>query len=453
MNSLFYDVMLLWKVLELRSNERKRPEEIARIRDAKFRRVLRWALDRCPYYRESFAKRGIAPRHLATIAITDLPTIAKRDVIERFDDLVTTPELSRQEVERFIREEPDPSRLFKGRFQVVHTSGSSGQVVVYCYTLAEMVTAFSCSARMHAFEIGKKNRAAFYGAIHGRFGGVSLVAHGRRGFLRHMYDVCLLDMNLPLAEVIERLNRFQPQILIGYSTGLQILARKQLEGELTVSPRIIENGGERLLPADHELLRKAFPGVPVVNMYAAAECYYLGIGREEYEGIYLMDDFNYIEVLEDHILVTNLFNYTQPLIRYRIDDQVKLKHDTKWLLPFRLAENVVGKVEDPLWFTNEREARDYLHASVFNLSIPGLSRYQIVKTGEREFEFRIIDHGASSLPGLTATVEANVRELLRRKGMSNLRFSVVTSPQVLVDSRTRKFRLMMDASAAEPMAM
>ena len=287
----------------------------------------------------------------------------------------------------------------------------------------------------------------------GRFGGVSLVEHGRRGILRHMYDVCLLDMNLPLAEVVERLNRFQPQILIGYSTGLQVLARKQIAGELSLSPRIIENGGERLLPADHALLKRAFPGAPVVNMYAAAECYYLGIGREEYEGIYLMDDFNYIEIFEDHLLVTNLFNYTQPLIRYRIDDQVRLKHDARRLLPFRLAESVVGKVEDPLWFANERGARDFLHASVFNLSIPGLSRYQVVKTGDQAFDFRIIDHSASSVEGLEATVGERVRDLLRKKGLANLQVSVVTSPLVLVDSRTRKFRLMMDAAAAEPMAM
>jgi phenylacetate-CoA ligase len=453
MMTLLHDVMLLLKVLELRSNERKRPEAIAKIREAKFRRILRWAHDRCPYYRDSFARKGIASRDLRAIPITDLPTLSKRDVIDHFDGLVTTPDLSREQVERFIREDPDPSHLFKDKYQVVHTSGSSGQVVIYCYTLAEMVTAFSCSARMHAFEVGKKNRAAFYGAIGGRFGGVSLVEHGRRGVLRHMYDVCLLDMNLPLAEVIESLNRFQPQILIGYSTGLQVLARRQLAGELSVSPRIIENGGERLLPSDHALLKRAFPGVPVINMYAAAECYYLGIGREEYEGIYLMDDFNYIEIFDDHILVTNLFNFTQPLIRYRIDDQVRLKHDGKRLLPFRLAENVVGKVEDPLWFTNERNARDFLHASVFNLSIPGLSRYQIVKTGDDAFEFRIIDHSASSVESLEATVGERVGELLRKKGMANLQVSVVTSPLVLVDRRTRKFRLMMDAAAAEPMLM
>jgi phenylacetate-CoA ligase len=453
MMAWMHDIQLLWKVLELRRNERRAPEAVVRIRERKFRRILKWAYRRCPHYRDAFGRRQIREQDLAEVPIAELPPLTKREVIEGFDALVTTPALTRREVERFIQEEPDPKRLFKGRYQVVHSSGSSGQAVITCYTLAEMVTAFSCSARMHAFELGKKNRAAFYGATQGRLGGVSLVEHGRRGVLRHLYEICLLDMTLPLREVIERLNRFRPQILIGYSTALQVLARKQLEGDLALAPRIIENGGERLLPSDAELIGRAFPGVPIVNMYAAAECYYLGIGREEYGGIYLMDDFNYVEVLDDHILVTNLFNYTQPLIRYRIDDQVRLKQDDRKLLPFRLADSVVGKVEEPLWFTNERRARDYLHASVFHLAIPGLAKYQVVKTGEERFEFRVIDQREAAPDGVKRAVEDAVREVLRRKGMTNLQFSVVSSPLVLVDPRTRKFRLMMDASSAQPLSM
>jgi phenylacetate-CoA ligase len=296
---------------------------------------------------------------------------------------------------------------------------------------------------MHLFELGKRNKVAYYAGIDGRFGGVSLVLYGKMGYLKKMYDICLIDMNEPLEKVINTLNNFQPDILIGYGTGLAMLAGFQKEGRLRINPRIIENGGEGLSDNDYNLITRVF-NVPIVNMYAASECYFLGIGKEEYDGIYLMDDFNYIEIMEDHILVTNLYNYTQPLIRYRINDKLILKNDNNKLLPFRLVGNLVGREEMLLWFRNEKGVMDYIHPVVLtSFCVEGIEKFQIVLKSENSFEFLAIIPDAGKKQQAIEEVKSSLNAILDKKEMSNVIFSLSIIDQPIIDKNTRKFKMIM----------
>jgi phenylacetate-CoA ligase len=440
---MIYDVLLLFDIISLRLNIRKSPGQIEKIRERQFRKIIKYAYRKSPFYRKLYSDSGIRFEDLDHIPVEKIPSIDKDMVIENQEAIVTRKDINVQDAVSFAYKNRNPLMLFNGKYQIVQSSGSSGKSGIFIYSLREMTKAFSCSSRMHLFELGKRNKVAYYAGIDGRFGGVSLVLYGKMGYLKKMYDICLIDMNEPLEKVINTLNNFQPDILIGYGTGLAMLAGFQKEGRLRINPRIIENGGEGLSDNDYNLITRVF-NVPIVNMYAASECYFLGIGKEEYDGIYLMDDFNYIEIMEDHILVTNLYNYTQPLIRYRINDKLILKNDNNKLLPFRLVGNLVGREEMLLWFRNEKGVMDYIHPVVLtSFCVEGIEKFQIVLKSENSFEFLAIIPDAGKKQQAIEEVKSSLNAILDKKEMSNVIFSLSIIDQPIIDKNTRKFKMIM----------
>ena len=135
---------------------------------------------------------------------------------------------------------------------------------------------------------------------------------------------------LPLTAIVERLNILRPPALMGYPTQLARLATEQRAGRLRIAPRSVIATSELLTDEDRAAITTAF-GVPVTNQFASTE----GLaGRSEPGGTVLTfaSDMCLAEFVDEHnrpvgdharaskVLVTNLHNLTQPLIRYVLTD-------------------------------------------------------------------------------------------------------------------------------------
>ena len=82
--------------------------------------------------------------------------------------------------------------------------------------------------------------------------------------------------------------------------------------------------GEPLGASLRSWLEKIF-GTQVVNFYGASESLALGVETDPEDGMLLFDDMNVIEVENGVMYVTCLYNYAQPLIRYRLSDRLTLQ--------------------------------------------------------------------------------------------------------------------------------
>ncbi len=151
--------------------------------------------------------------------------------MEHFDAIVTDPAITRRAVADFLSRSRDPFELFSGKYYVVHTSGSSGEVGYFLYSLADWSRGAAQALRGNLPSLGKR-RLAFFGAENGHFTGATFAASTRRSLPRLFYDVAILDIKTPLRAVPERLNAFQPTILMGYASSIAILADRQLAGTL-----------------------------------------------------------------------------------------------------------------------------------------------------------------------------------------------------------------------------
>jgi phenylacetate-CoA ligase len=418
----------------------------------KFRRIVQYAQQRSPYYRRIIAERGI---DVAACTPGEFPVLTKSLLMQHFDEIATAPGVTKSAIANFLTHSHEPTELFQRRYRVIHTSGSSGEVGYFVYSKSDWATGTAMQPqRSRPVRKGNgkgKFRLAYYAAVDGHYAGVTLISAFKTGLAKLFVDVALFEVNRPLPETLAKLNEFQPEVLIGYTTALKILAGEQRRGTLALDRVInVTTAGEATTPADIALLSETF-GCPVVNSYGCSE--HLGMGASPPNGdkIVLYDHDLIFEFLPDHTLVTNLFNRTLPLIRYRMADVLRPVPSGEHA-PYLVVESLVGRNELQPKFKNRDGVEDFISPHTINeIFVAGVTRFQLQLTGEDAFSFMICLDAAMTPEQRTAAVASvagRLRDILARKHMENVRFDVVPVDDLPVNPRTRKFQLIVDRRAA-----
>lgn len=425
-------------------NRFRTPEELFEHNLARFRKWLAWAALRSPYYAEVCRRERIDP---AVARPEDLPILTKRDLIENFDRIATDRRVRRDAISAFLARSRDPRELFLDNFHVVHSSGTSGEVCFVVYTRREWMHA--TASFMRVVLPGLARRVAFVGATNGHYAAVALATAPTAPGVGLLYRVRAFHVNLPTSEILRSLEAFRPKVLVGYAGALRTLAEAKRRGELRIRPRLVVSSGEVLLPQDRAFLRETF-GVPVRNLYASTEHLYMAVDLPERrgEGMYLIEDDLMFELRDDCTLVTNLFNHTVPLFRYRMDDVLRPAPRQGRLGPYRIVETLVGRTEHAPVFLNARGERDSIHPIVLaEFYVRGLAAFQFRLTGPDSFRFLAQVEEGVPAGEVEKEIADRLRALLREKGMENVRFEIERVIKLPPDPTTGKFRLIVPAGA------
>ncbi len=380
--------------------------------------------------------------------------LTKQVLMENFDRIVTDPRVTKQAVADFLTRSKDPNDRFLEDYTVMHTSGTSGEVGYFLYSGADLGSLMSSMVgrrgRRQRSRVRRRNwgrfRVAFYGATGGHFAGVTsfnMMAHGpARRFLK----LGLFEINAPIQQTVDGLNAFKPDMLGGYTTALRMLAEKQKLGQLDIHPVAIAATGETVTKADMAFLSQAFGGATVTSAYGCTEHLGLGGSNPGGETMTLTDDNLIFEFYDDHSVITNLFNHTMPLIRYRMGDVLKVVSapgDRDLVI-----ENLVGRTELTPTFTTRNGATDFISPHIINeIFVAGVARFQLRMTGAASFRFLVcLETGldAAAREAAVGAVRARLKEILAQKAMDNVTFEVETLDAIPLDPRTRKFRLIVD---------
>lgn len=435
---------LLRKRLQHLRNERLSRAALEAGQVRRFRSLVADAQRHSPYYADLIREHRIDP---ARCVAQDFPVLTKRQVIDNFDAMVTDRRITRQGVLDFLATSKDPNDLYLGRYNVVHTSGSSGEIGCFVFSARDWTCGIAHGLRMHNFA-PRVQRLAFFGATRGHFAGMSMVSTGRRSINRLFYRIQTFEINSPLEGVLRELNRFQPQVLIGYATALKILADKQASGELRIRPYTLESSGEALTRDDRDRLQTVF-GAPLLNVYSCTEHMLMGMSRPGDDGMLLFEDDLIFELQHDHTLITNLFNRTLPLIRYRMEDVLIPLDGTAGTTPFRKVREIVGRNEYVPFLRNVHGREDFISPHIINeFFVPGLRRFQMHLRDKASFLFKIcLDPGLDSAGRASALtgIDRRWREILSEKEMQNVAFELEEVRDLEVDAKTGKFRLVVAA--------
>jgi phenylacetate-coenzyme A ligase PaaK-like adenylate-forming protein len=418
----------------------------------RFRALVRHASAHAPYYSNLVRERGI---NLETCVPSDFPVLTKSILMSNFDGIVTDRRVSKQIVADFLTRSSNPQERLFNELTVMHTSGTSGEVGYFLYAPDDYKRMNTYGRRNgRAFRgilKGRKKpfsriRVAFYGATGGHYAGVTSIASMQRGLRRLLVRAAAFEVNTPLPDVVLALNKFQPDFLVGYTTALRMLATEQGAGRLRVAPRAVIASGEVTTKSDLDTLSGAFEGARSISIYACTEHMMLGVSNPDGESMMLTDDNLIFEFYEDHSVITNLFNFTVPMIRYRMSDILR-PITAPGVRPV-MIRNLVGRAEQMPTFQNGAGATDFLSPHTINeIFVKGVTRFQMQITGPTSFRFPFcVDANMNNRERLMAAeaVAARLKEILLQKGLGNVTFEAPIVDEIAVNPRTRKFQLIID---------
>jgi phenylacetate-CoA ligase len=410
---------------ELAERDRWPVERRQALQRERLTELVRYAAQRSPYYREAAA--GYDP----AVGLRSLPSLGKATMMERFDDIVADPRLRRdallEHVERLRGDE-----LYLGRYRAMTTSGSSGRKGLFVYDEAGW-TAIGAQFLYFSAVIGTRPRIPRlrWAAL----GGGSAAHMSRRG--AQTMDVGLhrllsLPVTLSVAEIVRALNRFQPDTLTVYPSMAVLLAAEQLAGRLRVSPRTITTTSELRTPEAAARIEEAF-GVRPYDLYGTTEGLWGG-ECEHHDGVHLFEEDVIAENVDEEgrpvpdgepgarLLVTNLANRVQPIIRLEVGDAVTLTSAPCLCgRTLRRIERIEGRVDDVIWLPGADGRPVALHPLQFSVIARDrdVVEFQVVQEGTR-----LVIHVVARGAGVEDRIRARLRERLSDLGVHEVTIDV-----------------------------
>lgn len=442
----------LTELYRMKKQTRLSPENMKKLQDVKLRKLLHYVWNHSVYYRRTFEHAGITEDQLDELPLSCFPTLDKKLLLEHFDELITLPDVTQEDLRRFDEATEADRNPYEGKYHVVHSSGSTGKPGYFIYDETAWSSMLLGIIRGALWNMTmpqilklllKRPRIVYIAATDGRYGGAMAVGDGIDGVgAKQMY----LDIKTPLPQWVEKLEEFRPDIVIGYPSAIKIMAELVERDKVQVEIEKVISCGEPLGTSLRSYLEKIFK-TPVINIYGASESLALGVETNPKEGMILFDDLNVIEMESGVMYLTSLYNYAQPLIRYRLSDHLTLREAEKkdpW--PFTRAVGLLGRNEDILWFEDGFGRREFLHPlAIEGFCIEGLKDYQFCQIAPDAFEmYAQISDGASETK-IRSEMMAQMGRILAEKHLHFVQFYVNFVEEILPDPRTGKKPLILSA--------
>ena len=468
---------------DIRRAERASQDAIARRQRDRLAGLVDYARSASPFYRRLYRDvpdpatdptRDTDPvADLATI-LAELPPVGKRELMENFDDWVTDPHITLAGLKEDLL--GDPTRIggfYRGQYLVMTTSGSTGEPAVLVHDRNSWLVAnllarirerrtLMTAAETRAF-LHRGLRAAALIADGDHFAGVVLTETARRRSPHIARRVRVFSVLRPLPELVAELNDFQPTMLYGYPSAMLQLAAEQKAGRLRIHPVLAIASGEGLAANGAADIEAAL-GCRFTTRYLASEA--LALTSRCREGLFHVNadwyivepvDENYQPVpageLSHTVLVTNLANRVQPLIRYNLGDRVQLVPGPCACGSVFPALRVEGRSGDVLTFAaagagagagaGPRAGGEMVTVLPLALGTvieetAGVRRFQAVRTGPRSLTVRLELWPEATAADVRAAVGERLRQFFADQGADGVDVQFADEPPR--PDRSGKFR-------------
>ena len=287
--------------------------EIQKLQLQRLRELLTHAHKNCAFYRERMDAAGLNAERLSSLdELSKLPVLTKRDIQEHGAELQAAnfPE------KRRVRNQ---------------TGGSTGSPLQF-YVDKERFASRLASTVRH-------NRWADWrpGDWHAVLWGSRLDLAGQEDWWARLRNQVLyrsLMLNTSRIEekdwtdFIAKLRAKRPRILLAYTQAAVLFAQYlRQRGIEDITFDAIVTTAEVLLPGQREFLEKSFQG-KVFNRYGCREVSVMASECEHHTGMHVAAESFVVEIVPNEsipspagrVVITDLLNYSMPLIRYEIGD-------------------------------------------------------------------------------------------------------------------------------------
>ena len=286
--------------------------KLKRYQDKQFKKIVQFAYT-VPLYHDVYNKHGVHPNDIHGIKdITKLPIVTKHDFKKYYPNGIIS------------------NKIRKDKLIEVSTSGTTGKSLsIYVEMLDIVIGLFGYIRTLREYGINwRKEKITIIGDFAPHTVESGYIEKGLSpslswsGFLK---NIQWLDTNDDPKKIIEKINKFKPVFIGGYTGMLGHLALLKEKGYgKDISPRVIASTGSVLDNSLKNYIEKQFNS-PVFEAYGATESGLIAYTCKN-GNYHIMSDFVYLEFIKDNIsveskkpgkmVVTKLFGKGTPIIRY-----------------------------------------------------------------------------------------------------------------------------------------
>lgn len=418
-------------------------EKQKQIIDKRLKKLMAHVKEKSPVLSEMYADIG------EDFSLQDLPVTNKQMIMENYDQWVTDPDISLENLKKFMADKSNIGKRFMGKYTVVSTSGSTGYPLLFLMdrpSIDSTVAESMLDSALSCYPVCMLYSASNYSIY------TAILMENMRRFPFIKASMKILDtVALSTDELVEKLNKIKPKGLYSYVSTMDVLANEYLSGRLKINLKEVVCGGEKLTEKTRQYLSEVFD-CKVKSMYGCTEA-----GNIAYEcdcnHFHLYNSWNIIEPVDadnnpvpygekaHKILLTNLSNYTVPLIRYEITDHVTIHDEPCPCGKKELWLEIDGRTNSALLFKKGGQEVKVSAMSIYVLveMIDSIKNLQLVLHGYNDFEFRLQFMPEVDEAAVFDEAKAAVTHYLNSNGITDFNIYLSqTLPQV--DPKTRKLK-------------
>jgi len=399
-------------------------------RQERLEELVKYTAENSPYFKKIYASLG------ENFKLQDIPKTNKKALQPEFDNWVTDSQISKDKIYEFQTNQSEDNNLFLNKYTVITTSGTTGEPmlmvrdsyhnVIHGALMQERLLKGVSPNLLRPID----NKIAAVIATEGTVSSYSSLVRVMKQYPEYAHNICPISIMLPINEIVSKLNKFKPNMLSGYPSMLTVLATEQLNGNLNISPELIACSAETLSKDAYLLLKDAFK-CKVINNYCSTEGGEIAMTCECGE-LHINDDWIIVEAVDENlmevpdgeiskgVLVTDLTNYAQPIIRYYVDDNVKIiREKCKCGSTFPRIE-VLGRVSDTLNICGVN-----IPSVIFAYLMHDYSEvlsFQFAQISCDTIEFRCVLHKDADIDDFRKRLEKDIDEIYRKNNCKEAKF-------------------------------
>lgn len=350
----------------------------------KVKALIRHAYNHCPYYTNLFRSIGAVPQDIKDPSDYErIPVLTKDNLRENLEDLVAT-NFSREEIHRDA------------------TGGSTGNHTPFYRDNKCLEIKKAAELRFDSWAGCKpgEKRAFYWPAIQDfSKADTSVKSKIKRWLLEPelMLYAGILD-NATLDSHHRHLAHFRPRLMRAFPNPLSIFSKYVLEkGKDNLHIPSIMCVGEPLLPSHRRQFEVTFSS-EVFNCYVSRECGNIACECSQHNYLHMNSELLYIEFLNEKpdtpskIIITDLYNYGMPFIRYQIEDmgrRIEKKCECGINLPLmdigacRISDFIISPYDKSLI-----SGSSFLHYMI--AEGPEVGQIQVIQDAVNHLELRIV---------------------------------------------------------------
>ena len=362
----------------------------------RLRELVLYAKEHSPYFQEAY--KGIGE----SFALEDLPVTTKAGLMECYDRWPTDPQVTEESVRAYLSDVTNVSGSYLGCYTALSTSGTTGAPMPMVRDGYHNIIHGQLMEQRLLKGIDKRKTSPFTAkvasviATDGFVSSYSSALRIKNRLGEKEGNFLILSILTPVADLVRQLNSFGPEMLTGYPSVLAVLARAKLDGGLTITPDVIASSAEKMTRDVYELLRKAF-GCPVLDNYCSTEGGEIAMSCR-HGHLHLNEDWVLLEPVDDNmrpvppglwstgVLITDLANYVQPVIRYHVNDCVRLSEQPCECGSDLPVLDISGRMGDTLCLNGVDVAFPVVYFMLAD--VLGLMNWQLVQTKHNSVELR-----------------------------------------------------------------